>query len=166
MGAFGGAVAAASLLGVRANRRGMGWSYGLLKKPSWQPPPRVFGPVWTVLYGLMAGAGYRVWKSAPGPGRNRALALWATQLGLNAAWSPLFFGRKRPRAALADLALLLPAVAATTAASARVDGKAGAMLAPYLAWTGFATALNRGIVRKNRRRLAVARALRVNALYH
>ena len=64
---------------------------------------------------------------------SRALALWWLQLGLNAAWTPVFFGARRTGAAAVVIGALLPAVAATAAASARVDRRAGLLYAPYLA---------------------------------
>ena len=71
------------------------------------------------------------------------------QLGLNAAWSPLFFGLRDPAAALADVALLLPAAGAYTWSAARVDRPAAWMMAPYLGWTAFALALNARIAMDN-----------------
>jgi tryptophan-rich sensory protein len=75
--------------------------------------------------------------------------LWWTQLAFNAAWSPLFFGAHRPRAALIDLTLLVASLAAYARESGRVDRGAAGMIAPYLAWLSFAAALNREIVRRN-----------------
>jgi tryptophan-rich sensory protein len=152
--AFGAAVTAAALAGGAATRRSARsrW-YAALRKPPGQPPPAVFGPVWTALYAAMATSGYRVWRTSS-PGRSRALRLWAAQLALNAAWSPLFFGARRPRAALADVALLLPTVGAYALAARKVDRAAAWLVVPYLAWTGFALWLNAGLVVKNRRRLA------------
>jgi tryptophan-rich sensory protein len=151
---FAGATAAAAALGGAATRRSVRspW-YRLLSKPRWQPPSAAFGPVWTALYALMAGSAYRVWRS-DSPARRRALALWGAQLALNAAWSPTFFGARRPRAALAVIAALLPAAAAYAIAAREVDGPAAAMVVPYLGWTAFALALNGEIVRRNRRTLA------------
>jgi tryptophan-rich sensory protein len=151
---FGGAVAAAAALGGAATRRTVRrpW-YAALRKPPWQPPRAAFGPVWTALYALSAGSAYRVAR-APGAARRPALGLWAIQHAANAAWSPLFFGLRRPRAALADAAALGVAAAAYARAAARVDRAAAWMMAPYLAWVGFAVALNGAIVARNRRSLA------------
>src|SRR5689334_23079037 len=55
-------------------------------------------PVWTVLYSLITLSAFRVWRRRGAGGRGKALGLWALQLGLNALWSPLFFGRRNPRA--------------------------------------------------------------------
>jgi translocator protein len=152
--AFAGATTGAAFLGALASGGGArsAW-YRALRKPPYQPPPAIFGPVWMVLYGLIATSGYRVWRTHS-VARNRALALWGTQLALNAAWSPLFFRARRPRAALAVLSALAPAVAAYAWTARRADRTAGALVVPYVAWTGFALALNAAIVRRNRRTLA------------
>jgi benzodiazapine receptor len=120
-----------------------------LGKPSWTPTPRAFGPVWTVLYSQTAYSAQRVARSSD-PGRRRALALWWLQLGLNAAWTPLFSGARRTGASAVVTCALVPAVAATAAASARVDRRAGLLYAPCLAWSTYATALNVEIRPRNR----------------
>lgn len=68
---------------------------------------------------------------------------------LNAAWTPLFFGARRPRVAFANIVALDIAAGAYTAAAARVDATAAKVASPYLAWIGFATVLNGAIVAKN-----------------
>ena len=123
--------------------------YPSLRKSRWTPPSSAFGPVWTVLYAQMAYSARRIDRSSD-PRRDRALALWWLQLGLNAAWSPVFFGARRPGAAVAVIGALLPAAAATAVESARIDRTAGLLYAPYLAWSAFATALNVEIWRLNR----------------
>jgi benzodiazapine receptor len=70
--------------------------------------------------------------------------------GLNAAWTPVFFGARRTGAGVVVICALLPAVAATAAASARVDRPAGLLYVPYLAWSTYAAALNLEIWRQNR----------------
>ncbi len=152
MAGFGGAVIGAALIGSRAGRNGGGTArwYRRLEKPGFTPPAAVFPAVWTVLYALMAASAYRVWRREASPARNRALALWGTQLALNAGWTPLFFGAHRPGAALADLGMLLAALAAYTRESSRVDRTAALLIAPYLAWASFAGVLNEEIVRRNR----------------
>ena len=147
---FGGACAAAALVGAAVTRRNLGW-YRTLKKPPFQPSERVFGPVWSALYALMSASAWRVWKSPDSPARSRALGLWGGQLVANAAWSPLFFGAHRPRAALADLGLLTGTAAAYAREAGVVDRAAGWMMAPYLVWCGFAGLLNEEIVRRNPR---------------
>lgn len=121
--------------------------YAALDKPVWTPPGWVFGPVWTALYLMIGIAGWLLWK-AGSPARF-ALALWGLQLGLNALWSPLFFGLEAPGAALVMIVLLLAAIAATVAVARRTVPVAAWLLVPYLAWVAFATALNAAIWRLN-----------------
>jgi tryptophan-rich sensory protein len=111
----------------------------------------VFGPVWTTLYGLMSVSAYRVFRGPASPERTRALRLWWGQLALNGAWSPLFFGARRPRLALGDLVGLTLGVAEYTASARKVDRAAAWLMAPYLAWLGYAGWLNLGIIRRNPR---------------
>ena len=148
---FGGAVAGAAVLGGLFNP-GRGatrdW-YRELEKPPFNPPDAVFAPVWTTLYALIALSGLRVWSRDAGRERSRALTLWGAQLTLNSGWSPLFFGAKKPAFALADIVLMLAAIAAYTAATSRVDKPAAWLMSPYLAWVAFATVLNAEIVRLN-----------------
>ena|SRR5665213_1702586 len=148
---FLGATAIVAAVGGVVTRRGRGIWYRLLRKPSFNPPDWLFGPVWTTLYGLMSWSAYRIWKQADSPDRTRALQIWGAQLGLNGIWTPLFFGRHRPRAAMADLVGLWTAVAAYIKVASRLDRLAGALMAPYLGWVTFAGALNLSIVRRNHR---------------
>lgn len=139
----------AAAVGGGATRRSVATWYPGLRKPSWTPSPRAFGPVWTILYAQMAYSAARVARSSD-PGRRCALALWWLQLGLNAAWTPVFFGARRTGAGAVVIGALLPAVAATGVASARVDRRAGLLYAPYLAWSAYAAALDLEIWRLNR----------------
>lgn len=125
-----------------------GW-YRALDKPSWTPPPWVFGPVWTVLYGMMAVAAWLVWKDRGLAGARTALLLFVVQLALNVAWSWLFFGLHRPGLALIDVVALWAAILATLVAFWKVRWLAGALLLPYLAWVTFAAALNHRIWQLN-----------------
>jgi tryptophan-rich sensory protein len=120
-----------------------GW-YAQLQKPSFAPPDQVFAPVWTALYVMMAVSAWLVWKS-DSPARFRALTAWAVQLALNFAWPQLFFGLKMIGLALVDSAALLLALLMTMHLSARVTPLAAWLLVPYLAWVGYATALNLAI---------------------
>jgi tryptophan-rich sensory protein len=117
--------------------------YAGLTKPAGTPPAWVFGPVWTVLYLMIAVAGALLWRSAPSPARTTALGLWFVQLVLNAAWSWLCFGRHELGWALLDISALF-VVIALTIAIARVW-----LLAPYLLWVGYASYLNWGLWRLN-----------------
>jgi benzodiazapine receptor len=147
---FLSATAAVAVIGARITKRGRGAWYRLLRKPSFNPPARAFGPVWTALYGLMSWSAYRVWRLPDSPARARALRIWGTQLALNGMWTPLFFGKHAPRAALVDLAALAAAIAAYIKIAGKLDRLAGVLMAPYLGWVGFAGILNGAIIRRNR----------------
>jgi translocator protein len=121
--------------------------YSGLAKPSFTPPNAVFGPVWTILYVMMAVAVWRI--GAADPARKRAVAFFVVQLALNAIWSPVFFGLAAPRLGLGIIIMLLVALTATLAMFWRIDRLAGLLLAPYLAWVCYATALNAAIAALN-----------------
>jgi translocator protein len=141
--------AGSGLVGARVSGGSRDRWYRRLDKPPYNPPDRVFGPVWTGLYTLSVLSGWRVFRSPPSPARTRSLRLWLAQWLFNGAWSPLFFGLHRPRLALADLALLEGSLAAYVRETAKVDRPAAWMAVPYLAWTSFAGVLNADIVRRN-----------------
>jgi benzodiazapine receptor len=145
----GAAVTAAALLGSRAARPDSRW-YRNLDKPAWQPPRQAFPVVWTVLYGLLAYGGARA-INATSPDKRRAFQLsYATNLGLNAGWTAVFFAARRPDAALAEIAALNASNIDLLRRAWTADRAAGAALVPYVTWTAFATALNADIARRNR----------------
>jgi tryptophan-rich sensory protein len=123
--------------------------YAQLRKPAWTPPNLAFPIVWSVLYVLIAIAGWRIWE-ARGPAAAAELALWTISLALNAAWSWIFFGRRQIGWALVEVSLLWASIAAMIAAFAPIDGEAAWMLAPYLVWVTIAAALNYSVWRLNR----------------
>jgi translocator protein len=124
--------------------------YPALQKPAWTPPSWIFGPVWTILYLMMALAAWLVWRRRDPAGVNGALGLFAFQLVLNAAWSPLFFGLKNPLAGLLDIIPLWASILATVVSFWKISPASGALLIPYWLWVSFATALNFAIWRMNR----------------
>jgi tryptophan-rich sensory protein len=123
--------------------------YAGLHKPSWNPPDWVFGPVWTALYTMMAVAAWLVWQRGGFGAQRKALVWFIIQLALNAAWTPLFFGLHLPSVAFGEILLLWAAIVATLRAFLQVNGLAGWLLAPYLAWVSFAAVLNFTIWRRN-----------------
>jgi tryptophan-rich sensory protein len=135
------AVAVASILGGLAGSSSAE-DYRSLEQPGFAPPSWVFGPTWTVLYALMAVAAWLVWRTGPSPETRRALMLYAVQLILNAAWTPLFFGLGWRGIAFAELSVLLLVLIATVVAFWRRTAVAGALLLPYLVWSAFALCLN------------------------
>lgn len=126
-----------------------GW-YASLEKPEFSPPNWIFAPVWTTLYLLMGIAAFLVWhKGSRGSAVKKALAAFWVQLTLNAAWSILFFGLKSPILGLVCILALWVAIAVTIARFAPLSKVAAWLMAPYLAWVSFATALNFEIYRLN-----------------
>jgi len=123
--------------------------YAEVQKPAWSPPDRVFGPVWTALYLMMACAAWLVWLKAGLSGGRVPLTLFLVQLVLNAAWSPVFFGLRSFGGAFALIVVLWLAIVATVVAFARVSRPAAWLLVPYLAWVSFAACLNYSIWRLN-----------------
>ena len=140
---FAGLTAAASLLG--ANFMPDAW-YVALNKPSWTPPNWLFGPVWTVLYVMIALAGWYAWRAR---GMSVAVVLWVIQMSLNGLWSFLMFGQKDITLALIDIVVLLAVILAFIAATIRSVPKSAMLFVPYAAWVAFATALNFAIWRLN-----------------
>jgi len=121
--------------------------YASLEKPSWNPPPPVFAPVWTALYLALGVAGFLAWRASRGAARRAAFAAYGAHLALNAAWTPLFFGAHAPTAAAAVLSLVVVAASVNLALFSRIRPAAGVLLAPVVAWVAFAFALNLAIVR-------------------
>lgn len=134
------------VLGGGAAGRGVVEWYPQLAKPGFTPPGWVFGPVWTLLYPMLAIAGWRVWRERRSP---VASLLFLLQLALNAAWPWLFFVLQRVDLAFFDCALLLAAALATVGAFWRVHRGAALLLVPYVAWLAFATVLTWSLWRLN-----------------
>lgn len=125
-----------------------GW-YRTLAKPSFNPPSWVFAPVWTSLYLLMAIAAWLVAGTAASPVRTVNLTLFFVQLGLNLAWSWIFFRKHAIGPAAMELLVLWISIAAAVYAFGQAAPVAGWLMAPYLAWVSFASVLNASIWRLN-----------------
>ena len=132
---------AASAVGAVASIQAKSF-YSQLAQPAWAPPPWLFGPVWTVLYALMAIAAWLVWRSGGFRTNRIALSFFLVQLALNALWSWIFFAWHRGALAFADIVLLWVLIVATLVFFWRVRPLAGALLIPYLLWVSFASVLN------------------------
>ncbi|MFN3232357.1 MAG: TspO/MBR family protein [Alphaproteobacteria bacterium] len=124
--------------------------YRDLNKPSWRPPDWLFGPVWLVLYIMIAVAGWRIWNIAGWEVGAAALTVYGVQLALNALWSGIFFGLRRIGLAVLEIGGLWLAIAATIALFWPIDRTAAYLLVPYLMWASFAGVLNLTIWRLNR----------------
>lgn len=116
--------------------------YVELTQPSWAPPGWLFGPVWTILFAMMAIAAWLVWRNGGFSNNRVALALFLAQLVLNGLWSWLFFAWHQGALALADITLLWILIAATIIAFWKVRPLAGMLLVPYLLWVSFAAVLS------------------------
>lgn len=143
-----GCLAIGALGGLATSSGLQGW-YPALRKPFLNPPDWVFAPVWSFLYILIAVAGWRLWSGKPRTSF-RARALFAGQLALNAAWSPVFFGLRSLAGGLAVVLLLWFSIAALFRTLRREDRTTALLLAPYWAWVTFAAYLNLGIYWINR----------------
>lgn len=139
---------AAAAIGGLATRRAPEF-YAALSRPAWAPPASVFGPVWTLLYALMAIAAWLVWKEKGLGGARLPLGLFALQLAFNALWSWLFFAWQRGLLAEMEIVLLLVLILLTVIAFWRVRPLAGVLLLPYLIWVAYAAALTFSLVRRN-----------------
>jgi benzodiazapine receptor len=120
--------------------------YASLKKPSWTPPDWLFAPAWTILYLMIAIAGWLVWRAE---GIGPALVMWGLNLIFNALWSWLMFGRHRIGLALADAMAMLITMVGFIVLARSSNPSAALLFLPYLAWVGFATALNFAILQRN-----------------
>lgn len=126
-----------------------GW-FHTIKKPWWQPPNWVFGPVWTALYLLMGIAFYLVWKShVPAKQKRMAIILWLVQLVFNFFWSFIFFKKHQIDWALGEIVLLWVFILLTILYFGRISKAAAWLMVPYICWVTFASVLTLTIYRLN-----------------
>jgi translocator protein len=123
--------------------------YAELARPSWAPPGWLFGPVWSVLYALMAASAWIVWRHRGSAGARTALVLFVVQLAANALWSWLFFAWRQGGLAFAEVLVLWLLIVATIVSFQRISVPAAVLLYPYLAWCTFAVALTFAVWRLN-----------------
>jgi tryptophan-rich sensory protein len=142
-------VCTAALVGSAFTEPSIPEWYGSLVKPSFTPPSWLFGPIWSVLYLAMAIAGWLVWLRHRNIAVALPLALFGSQLVLNALWSILFFGLQAPGIALVEILTLWAMIFATLLSFWKISTIAGWLFVPYLAWVSFATILNFEIWRLN-----------------
>jgi len=114
------------------------WYSGLVK-PSFNPPDWLFPPAWTVLYILVAIAGWRTFQAHP---RSLAMGFWYAQLALNFAWSPVMFSLHAMALALIIIVVLLISIVGFIFLQWPRDRTAALLFVPYAAWVSFATLLN------------------------
>ncbi|MEN7343753.1 MAG: TspO/MBR family protein [Pseudomonadota bacterium] len=146
------AIALALLVGfIGAEVTALGDWYAQLRKPAFQPPDWLFGPVWTLIFLLTAASAHRLWEASVSEksARIRIVILFLFNAGMNVLWSALFFALQRPDIALFQAFVLLVSVLLIMKTAAADDAIARWMLAPYAAWVVFAITLNAAIVRLN-----------------
>lgn len=142
--------AALAVAGLGALMTDLGDWYRQLEQPAWKPPDWLFGPAWTLIFGLAATAGVAAWRQAPDKAsREWLLALFALNGFLNVLWSLLYFRLRRPDWALLEVGLLWLSVLLLILVLGRYSRQARWLLLPYLAWITVAGALNWGTVQLN-----------------
>lgn len=147
------AVAAIAVGGSLASTGNVDGWYADVEKVPWNPPNWLFGPVWSVLYLLIALSGFLLWRHVASEGRrwDPALTVYAVQLALNAAWTPIFFagypvlGASAWWIALGVILVLIISVVVLMGFNTARSKTAGWLLAPYLVWIAYASTLNAGI---------------------
>jgi translocator protein len=120
--------------------------YEALNKPWWTPPNWVFPIAWSILYFMIAIAGWLAWRAG---GLGQAVVIWGIGLVLNASWSYVMFGRQDISSALIVVAGLWLATAAFILATWRLEPRSAYLFLPYLGWVSFAAALNFAVWRMN-----------------
>lgn len=139
----------AAAIGTLATASNIPTWYAALQKPSFNPPNWLFGPVWTLLYSLMAVSLYRVWSSRRRTVKRPAFIAFAVQLVLNTMWSLVFFGLHSPEGGVLLIISMLIAIGVTIRFFWPLDKIAAWLLFPYLGWVSFATILNVSIALLN-----------------
>jgi translocator protein len=112
-----------------------------LKKPSWNPPAYLFGPVWTLLFTLMGIAFWQIVYSNH-IRKIKAIQLFSVQFILNMCWTIIFFTMQSPGCALIEIIFLLATIIGTFLQFYKIKKTAGLLLIPYILWVSFATILN------------------------
>ena len=123
--------------------------YATLKKPSFNPPSWLFGPVWITLYTMMGVSMYLIWQKRTVANVWPAIIFFLIHLAVNASWSIIFFGQKNPGMAFAVIVLLWLMIIVSIELFYRINKTAGLLLIPYLFWVSFASVLNYSIWKLN-----------------
>jgi benzodiazapine receptor len=125
------------------------WYYAL-RKPSWQPPDWLFGPVWTTIFILEAASAVIGWQSSrSASGETLLITTYVANGLLNVLWSLLFFTLRRPDWALYEVGFLWLSILAMMEVLRHEAGLTWIFLLPYLLWVSFAAFLNSTVVRLN-----------------
>lgn len=123
--------------------------YSNLTKPSWNPPSALFGPVWTILYLLMAVAAWFIWRETGFCRQPLPLIVFFVQLAFNFAWTFIFGLAHELLGAFIEIVLLWLLIVLTMILFYRVKWWVPLLLVPYLAWVTFASCLNFALYKLN-----------------
>lgn len=116
--------------------------YSTLMKPSWAPPSWIFGPVWTVLYAIIAVSfGAVFYKTFIGKLSWVVALPFVLNLIFNFAFTPLQFGLKNNGLASIDILLVLATLIWAMIAIWPHFRWVVYINIPYLFWVSFATIL-------------------------
>ena len=130
--------------------RAYSW-YSNLIKPKWAPPSWIFGPVWTVLYVIIALTfGAVFYKVAMGQWAFVIAVPFALNLIFNFLFTPIQFGFKNNYLAAIDILLLLSTLIWAMVIVAPYSERIVYLQIPYLLWVSFATVLQLTITYLNR----------------
>ena len=125
--------------------------YAQLAKPFFAPPAYLFGPVWTVLYIVIAiSFGYVLVQYLKRRLPWQQLLPFVLNLVFNAAYTPIQFGLKNNLLASVDIVLVLGTLVWAMATIWRRARWVALVNIPYLLWVAFATVLQFSITWLNR----------------
>ena len=116
--------------------------YKTLVTPAFSPPSWLFGPVWTILYLLIATSAYRFVFMKDTNLKSILLGLWALQICLNTIWVSIYFGANDLLSALVVILILWVCIAFIIMLSWSADRVSSFLLLPYFLWVSFASILN------------------------
>ncbi len=120
--------------------------YSTLVKPSFNPPDWVFGPVWTILYILMAIAIWNVWIKSK---NINFVYLYFIHLFFNTTWSVVFFGFNQIELALINLIVLILFIVILFLKYKVISKLSAYLMIPYFLWCCFALLLNLNLIMLN-----------------
>ena len=123
--------------------------YSQLNRPPLTPPNWVFGPVWTILYVMIALSIALYLRQTRGSSSIMAYILIALHLTSNFCWTPIFFKLQSPGWALVDIIVLDITLSLLMFIFWRAYRPASMLLWPYCGWVLFATYLNAGFLYLN-----------------
>lgn len=116
--------------------------YAQLIKPSWAPPAWLFGPVWTVLYIIIAVTfGYVAWQFFRGKIPFIVFLPFILNLVFNLLFTPIQFGLRSNILAAVDILFVLGTLVWLMAAILPFARWVALANIPYLLWVSFATVL-------------------------